>query len=45
MVKLSLYSCDYEEGKFEDMPWDFWTDEEKSQVIYQAYKDNVIKSK
>lgn len=27
MVKLSQYSNTYEEGKFELMPWEFWTEE------------------
>lgn len=45
MVKLSQYSNGYEEGKFELMPWEFWTEEEKSQVIYQAYKDHYLTSK
>lgn len=30
----SNYKEEYEEGKLELMPWHFWTEEEKSQVIY-----------
>ena len=38
MVKLSSYSNNYDdENKFEDLPWYFWTDEEKSVVIKNAY--------
>lgn len=45
MVKLSSYSNGYEEGKFELKPWEFWTEEERSQVIHQAYKDHYLTSK
>lgn len=44
MVKLSNYNGAYEEGKFELMPWEFWTDEDKSQVIYNAYKQHILSS-
>jgi hypothetical protein len=27
------------------MPWEFWTEEEKSQVIYAAYKERYLTSK
>lgn len=27
------------------MPWEFWTEEQKSQVIYQAYKEHYLTSK
>lgn len=45
MVKLSSYSNNYDDGKFEDLPWYFWTDEEKSLVIRNAYRDKMLKSK
>jgi hypothetical protein len=44
MVKLSSYSYGYEDGNFEPLPWEFWTEEEKSQVIYQAYKSHYLTS-
>lgn len=45
MVKLSSYSNNYDDGKFEDLPWYFWTAEEKSVVIRNAYADKTLNSK
>jgi hypothetical protein len=43
MAKLSLYTTGYDEVK-KDLPWDFWTDEEKSWVINQGYERFMLKS-
>ena len=40
MPKLSSYSnLDYPDGEEQIMPWEFWTDEERSLVIKESYKD------
>lgn len=36
MPRFSTYSADY--SKLETVPWYFWTDEERSYVIKQAYE-------
>ena len=45
MVKLSLYSNGYDDGKFVDNVWDFWTEEEKSLVVNRAYESKILTSK
>ena len=45
MPRLSTYSnYDYPEGEEQIMPWEFWTDEERSLVIKEGYKDLVLSS-
>ena len=45
MPKLSSYSnFDYPEGKEEIMPWEFWTEEERSLVIREGYRDLALTS-
>lgn len=45
MPKLSSYSnFDYPEGQEEIMPWEFWTEEERSLVIREGYRDLVLSS-
>jgi hypothetical protein len=45
MPRLSTYSnFDYPEGEEQIMPWEFWTDEERSLVIKEGYKDLVLSS-
>lgn len=44
MVRLSSYSNGYDNTGIVVTPWEFWTEEEKSQVIYQAYKDHYLNS-
>lgn len=41
MAKLSMYSNPDESKQY--MPWDFWTDEERSYVINQAYTEFFLK--
>jgi hypothetical protein len=36
MPRFSTYAADY--SKNETVPWYFWTDEERSYVIKQAYE-------
>jgi hypothetical protein len=43
MAKLSLYTSGPIEPK-EEMAWDFWTDEEKSYVVWQGYDRYLLKS-
>lgn len=38
-----MYTTGYDTVK-EDMPWDFWTDEERSWVVNQAYERFMLKS-
>ena len=46
MPRLSLYSnLDYPDGEERIMPWEFWTEEERSLVIKEGYKDLVLSSK
>jgi hypothetical protein len=46
MPRLSSYSnFDYPDGEEQIMPWEFWTDEERSLVIREAYKDLTLTSK
>ena len=46
MPRLSTYSnFDYPDGEERIMPWEFWTDEERSLVIREGYKDLIINSK
>lgn len=46
MPRLSSYSnFDYPEGEERIMPWEFWTEEEKSLVIKEGYKDLILTSK
>lgn len=45
MPRLSSYSnFDYPDGEERIMPWEFWTDEERSLVIREGYKDLVLTS-
>ena len=45
MPRLSTYSnYDYPEGEEQVMPWEFWTDEQRSLVIKEGYKDLVLTS-
>ena len=44
MVKLSSYSNGYDNMPIRLTPWEFWTEEEKSQVIHQAYRDHYLES-
>jgi hypothetical protein len=45
MPRLSTYSnYDYPEGEEQTMPWEFWTDEERSLVIKGGYRDLVLSS-
>ena len=45
MPRLSTYSnYDYPEGEEQVMPWEFWTEEERSLVIREAYKDLSVTS-
>lgn len=43
MAKLSLYTTGMD-TPHQEMPWDFWTDEEKSYVIWQGYDKFLYKS-
>jgi hypothetical protein len=46
MPRLSSYSnYDYPEGHEQIMPWEFWTEEERSLVIKEGYKDLVLTSR
>lgn len=46
MPRLSSYSnYDYPEGEEQVMPWEFWTEEERSLVIKEGYKDLILTSK
>ena len=46
MPRLSTYSnFDYPDGQEQIMPWEFWTEEERSLVIGEGYKDLVLTSK
>jgi hypothetical protein len=46
MPSLSSYSnFDYPEGEEQIMPWEFWTEEERSLVIRDSYKDLTLTSK
>ena len=36
MPRFSTYTADY--SRLETVPWYFWTDEERSYVIKQAYE-------
>lgn len=46
MPKLSMYSNDiYRGDEGETMPWEFWTDEEKSLVIQNGYRRLILTSK
>lgn len=42
MPRFSTYVADY--SKLETLPWYFWTDEERSYVIKQAYERLYINS-
>lgn len=45
MPRLSTYSnFDYPDGQERIMPWEFWTEEERSLVIREGYKDLVLTS-
>lgn len=45
MPKLSSYSnFDYPDGQEEIMPWEFWTEEERSLVIREGYRGLVLTS-
>lgn len=45
MPRLSTYSnFDYPDGEEQVMPWEFWTEEERSLVIREAYKDLTLTS-
>jgi hypothetical protein len=44
MARLSQYTTGYDSNT-EDLPWDFWTDEERSWVISQGYERYMLKSK
>lgn len=44
MSRLSQYTTGYDSDEKEDMPWDFWTDEERSWVIFQGYERFMLKS-
>lgn len=45
MPRLSTYSnYDYPEGEEQVMPWEFWTDEERSLVIKEGYKNLILTS-
>lgn len=45
MPRLSTYSnLDYADGDEEILPWEFWTDEERSLVIKEGYKNLIITS-
>jgi len=42
MPRFSTYAADY--SKLETVPWYFWTDEERSYVIKQAYERLYLSS-
>jgi hypothetical protein len=45
MPRLSTYSnFDYPDGQERNMPWEFWTEEERALVIKEGYKDLVLTS-
>jgi hypothetical protein len=45
MPRLSTYSnFDYPDGQERIEPWEFWTDEERSLVIRESYKDLTLTS-
>lgn len=45
MPRLSTYSnFDYPDGEERTMPWEFWTEEERSLVIREGYKDLSLTS-
>ena len=43
MSRLSQYTTGYDTVT-EDLPWDFWTEEERSWVIFQGYERYMLKS-
>jgi hypothetical protein len=46
MPQLSSYSnLDYPDGEERIMPWEFWTEEERSLVIKEGYRDLVLNSR
>lgn len=44
MVKLSSYSNGYDNMPVRLTPWEFWTEEEKSHVIHEAYREHYLDS-
>ena len=44
MVKLSSYSNGYDNMPVRLTPWEFWTEEEKSHVIHEAYRGHYLES-